>query len=89
VDYTVAGGGDVTFFALGALLVELRTLVLAAQPLVPSDIALQSEGSKAKNVTATVDAGRILVPGTVVDVVRPRARHRSLCWQAREGVLRI
>jgi hypothetical protein len=59
VDYAVASGGDVTFFALGSLLSELRTLVLAARPLDPSDIALQNEGSKAKNVTAEVNAGRI------------------------------
>lgn len=67
VDYTVAGGGDVTFFALGALLADVRTLVLAARPLVPSDISLQSEGAKAKNVTAAVDAGRISAAKAVYD----------------------
>ena len=33
VDYTAASGSDITFFELGSLLSELRTLVLAARPL--------------------------------------------------------
>lgn len=67
VDYTVASGGDVTFFALGSLLSELRTLVLAARPLEASDIELQNEGSKTQNVTAEVSAGRITAAKTIYD----------------------
>jgi hypothetical protein len=67
VDYTVASGGDVTFFALGSLLSELRTLVLAARPLEASDIELQNEGSKTQNITAEVSAGRITAAKTIYD----------------------
>ena len=67
MDYTTAQGGDVTFFELGSLLAELRTLVLAARPLEASDIELQNEGSKTQNVSAEVRADRITTAKTIYD----------------------
>jgi hypothetical protein len=67
VDYTAAAGGDVTFFELGSLLSELRTLVLAARPLEASDVALQNEGSKTQNVSAAVSPNRISAAKAVYD----------------------
>jgi hypothetical protein len=67
VDYTAAGVDDVTFFELGSLLSELRTLVLAARPLEASDIALQNEGSKTQNVSAEVAPNRITAAKAVYD----------------------
>jgi len=68
LDYTVAGGGsDVTFFEIGALLSELRALVLAARPLEASDIALQNEGSKTQNAGAEIASGRITAARAMYD----------------------
>ena len=67
IDYTTAQVGDVTFFELGSLLAEVRTLVLAARPLEASDIALQNEGSKAQNVSAEIRADRITTTKAVYD----------------------
>ena len=59
IDYLSAAAGQVSFFQLGALLNQLRTLVVAARPLGASDLALQNEGSKAKNATARVAPERL------------------------------
>lgn len=67
IDYAQAAGDHFTFFELGALLAELRTLVLAARPLEPSDIALQQEGDKAQNATASVDPERITKARMMLD----------------------
>jgi hypothetical protein len=59
INYTEPVGGNFTFFQLGAMLAELRALVVAARPLEASDVALQNEGAKAQNVGAAVDISRI------------------------------
>jgi hypothetical protein len=67
VDYTTAQGSDVTFFELGSLLAELRSLVLAARPLEASDIALQNEAKKTQNVSAEIGADRITAAKSIYD----------------------
>ncbi|MGH8196272.1 MAG: hypothetical protein ACREQ8_18030 [Woeseiaceae bacterium] len=60
IDYTTPVGADFTFFQLGAMLAELRELVVAARALEPSDLALQNEASKGQNTTATIADERIV-----------------------------
>ena len=67
IDYVSAPAGKVSFFQLGALLTQLRTLVVAARPLEASDLALQSEGSKTRNATATIAPARIEKAQKVLD----------------------
>ncbi len=59
IDYLNAPAGGVSFFELGALLADLRSLTLRGRPLSPSDLSLESEGSKGRNLTARVDPARI------------------------------
>ena len=59
INYTEPVGDNFTFFQLGAMLAELRALVVATRPLEASDFALQNEASKAQNVGAAVDVSRI------------------------------
>jgi hypothetical protein len=67
IDYTTAQGNDITFFELGSLLAELRTLVLAARPLEASDVELQNEGNKTQNVSAEIGTGRIAAAKNIYD----------------------
>ena len=59
IDYTTPVGPNFTFFQLGAMLAELRELVVAARALEPSDLSLQNEAAKPQNATATIDSARI------------------------------
>lgn len=59
IDYTTPDGADFTFFQLGAMLAELRELVVAARPLEASDLSLQNEASKDQNQTASIESDRI------------------------------
>jgi hypothetical protein len=67
LDYVSAPPGMISFFQLGALLTQLRTLVIAARPLEASDLSLQSEGSKTRNATATIAPARIQKAKTLLD----------------------
>jgi hypothetical protein len=67
INYTIAPADEATFFELGALLADLRRLVLAARPLAPADIALQDEAAEEDNVDAAVDPARITAARTVHD----------------------
>jgi hypothetical protein len=67
LDYTTGQTGDVTFFELGALLGELRTLTLAARPLEAADVELPNEGSKTQNTSAEVRADRITTAKAIYD----------------------
>ncbi len=59
IDYVSAPAGKISFFQLGALLTQLRTLVVAARPLEASDLSLQNEGSKTRNATAAIAPARV------------------------------
>lgn len=67
LDYLDAPAGKVSFFELGALLTELRTLVVAARPLEASDLSLQNEGGKTRNGTARIAPERIQKAKAMLD----------------------
>jgi hypothetical protein len=69
IDYTSATvATGLTFFELGAMLRELRALVVASRPLEASDLTLQTAGSKTQNVSAAIHPDRISKAKAVLDV---------------------
>jgi hypothetical protein len=67
IDYVSAPAGKVSFFEVGALLTQLRTLVVAARPLEASDLSLQNEGSKAQNGATSIAPERIQKAKALLD----------------------
>jgi hypothetical protein len=68
IDYVTAPGLGISFFQLGALLAVLRPLTLASRPLEASDLALQNEGSKRRNASASVAPARLQKARAALDL---------------------
>lgn len=68
LDYTSSVPNGVSFFELGAMLAELRTLVISARPLEASDLTLQTAGTKSQNTSASIHPDRIIKARAMLDV---------------------
>ncbi|RDC62472.1 hypothetical protein [Adhaeribacter pallidiroseus] len=62
IQYAPPVADKVTFFELVPFINSLRSLVLAARPLRPSDITLPSEADKASDQTIFLDRNRLAAP---------------------------
>ena len=69
IDYTSPVGGHFTFFQVGALLAELRALIVASRPLQATDIALQNEAAAADNAPASIAGDRIVKAKAPLDTL--------------------
>jgi hypothetical protein len=67
INYTQPLAGKITFFELATMIASLRALLIAARPVLPTDIALQNEAGQELNNTTTLDIDLIKAAKTSVE----------------------
>jgi hypothetical protein len=76
IKYTEPIDGKITFFEMAPLIRSLRSLIIAARPLLPTDMLLQSEAVEEQNTSCLIDPDRIsktsstTAPKQVFDKIR-------------------
>lgn len=85
IKYTDSIEGKITFFELTPLVRSLRSLVVAARPLMPTDMTLQNEATKEQNSSCFIDSNRIsnslpssTAPKQVLDDIRQQLENNFL-----------
>ncbi|HJR50021.1 MAG TPA: hypothetical protein VJ794_02885, partial [Gemmatimonadales bacterium] len=66
IGYTVPVAGRITMFELAPLVTSLRTLLLEARPLKPSDATVPEDADPAADATVTVAAAQVTAARTAV-----------------------
>jgi hypothetical protein len=59
IKYTDSIEGKITLFEIAPLIRSLRSLVVAARPLLPTDMMLQNEAGEEQNAACVIDPDRI------------------------------
>jgi hypothetical protein len=70
IKYTDLIEGKITFFEIAPLIRSLRSLVVAARPLLPTDIMLQNEAREEQNATCVIDPDRITNAKQIFDDIQ-------------------
>ena len=70
IKYTESIDGKITFFEMAPLVRSLRSLVVAARPLLPTDMLLQSEANEEQNTSCVIHPNRIKKVKQIVDGIR-------------------
>ncbi|MFQ5636633.1 MAG: hypothetical protein ACE5IR_01395 [bacterium] len=69
IKYTDAIDGKITFFQIAPLVRNLRSLVVAARPLLPTDMTLQNEAREVQKSTCFIHRDRISKTKQILDSV--------------------
>ena len=70
IQYTNPGEAKISFFEMAPLVRSLRSLVVAARPLLPSDMMLQSEAVEEQNASCFIHPDRIKKVKQIFDNIR-------------------